>query len=114
MLIKFINKYLILYRYLKIITKYVKIYKLFKFINRETSDDELTQEIVLKIILIILIVIIYIVPSVIACEGCHPSKKKIILLNLGLGWTIIGWIFSVLWAFKINPENPTVKSGMQK
>lgn len=41
---------------------------------------------------------IYLVPTVIACVKHHPEKLTIILINIFLGWSMIGWVGSLIWA----------------
>lgn len=47
----------------------------------------------------ILAIIIYTIPTYIAFKHRHPSKIAILLLNVLLGWTILGYIISLVWAF---------------
>lgn len=48
------------------------------------------------VILIIGIVIVYLIPAIIA-QGKRNSVS-ILLLNLFLGWTFIGWVVALVWA----------------
>ena len=41
----------------------------------------------------------YLLPSICAFVRGHPSKAAILILNIFLGWTFIGWIVSLVWAF---------------
>lgn len=55
------------------------------------------------ILLVALIVFIagyiYFLPSVIAHKRNHHNRKAILVLNLFLGFTLIGWVVSLSWAF---------------
>ncbi|OOG53317.1 hypothetical protein B0E48_16680 [Rhodanobacter sp. C03] len=42
---------------------------------------------------------IYFIPSFVAYGREHPNETAIIVLNLFLGWTVIGWVGSLVWAF---------------
>lgn len=42
----------------------------------------------------------YLLPFSVALWRGHGDITKIFLLNLLLGWTIIGWVVSLLWALK--------------
>ncbi len=42
--------------------------------------------------------LLYFIPAIIARE--KADFKLIFLLNLFLGWTIIGWICALVWAFE--------------
>ena len=40
----------------------------------------------------------YFAPAVVAYWRRHPSAPAIMLLNLLLGWTGLGWIVALIWA----------------
>ncbi|HVO78972.1 MAG TPA: superinfection immunity protein [Candidatus Bathyarchaeia archaeon] len=44
------------------------------------------------------ILVLYPVPIFIAAVRKHNALLDIILTNLWLGWTIIGWVLSLMWA----------------
>jgi len=47
----------------------------------------------------------YFFPSIIAWRRGHHQTLAIFLLNLLLGWTLLGWIGALIWAATaINPE----------
>lgn len=46
--------------------------------------------------------LMYFLPSVVANSRNHKNKPAIIVLNLFLGWTMIGWIAAMIWAFTDN------------
>jgi len=41
---------------------------------------------------------IYFAPSIIAYNNKKKNKQAILMLNLFLGWTILGWIIALVWA----------------
>lgn len=43
--------------------------------------------------------VLYFLPTIIAAYKKHPSILWIFLINLFFGWTFIGWLIPVLWAF---------------
>jgi hypothetical protein len=51
-----------------------------------------------EIILITFVLVIYFLPSLIALLRRHKNMLAIFLLNLFLGWTIIGWVSSLVWS----------------
>jgi hypothetical protein len=51
-----------------------------------------------NIIMLILVVVIYMLPTLIAFGREHPRRHDIIVVNILLGWTLIGWIAVFLWA----------------
>ena len=51
----------------------------------------------------------YIFPSLLAVHENHPHARAVAMVNLLLGWTIVGWLVSLFWvlsstpATKVNP-----------
>lgn len=41
---------------------------------------------------------LYFLPTLMAL-GRHPSAGGILVLNLFLGWTLLGWVVALAWAF---------------
>jgi len=57
--------------------------------------------------------ILYFVPAVIAAHRHHPQQGPIIIVDIFLGWTLIGWVVALAWAcssFTIDPLAPPKKS----
>ncbi len=50
------------------------------------------------LILFALFLIVYFLPSFIAFSRKCPSALAITALNLFLGWTLLGWVASLVWA----------------
>ena len=42
--------------------------------------------------------IVYFIPSVVAYHRGHTSATGIMLLNIFLGWTVLGWIGALVWS----------------
>lgn len=42
----------------------------------------------------------YLLPFSVALWRNHPVLMKIFLVNLILGWTIIGWVVALVWALR--------------
>ena len=42
---------------------------------------------------------LYFLPSIVAFRRGHPSKAAVLILNIFLGWTFLGWVVSLVWAF---------------
>ena len=53
--------------------------------------------------LIVMVLLAYLVPSVIAGARHHHQTGAILVLNLLLGWTLLGWIAALVWAFTATP-----------
>lgn len=50
------------------------------------------------ILILLVIVVLYMLPSLIAFGREHPLRQDITLVNIVVGWTLIGWIAVFLWA----------------
>ena len=42
----------------------------------------------------------YCIPTFIALGRGHPNCVPILIVNLSLGWTVIGWVGALFWALK--------------
>lgn len=47
---------------------------------------------------IVVALVLYLVPTFVAYSRKHKSADAIFILNLLLGWTLLGWIIAVVWA----------------
>ena len=45
-----------------------------------------------------LLILIYFVPAIVAICKSKKQKTAIIILNIFLGWTFIGWVVALVWA----------------
>jgi hypothetical protein len=44
--------------------------------------------------------VMYFLPSIIALARSKRAVGAILVLNLLLGWTLIGWVIALVWALK--------------
>jgi len=44
----------------------------------------------------------YFLPAIIADKRAHRNHKAISALNLLLGWSVLGWIISLVWSLTDN------------
>jgi len=58
--------------------------------------------IIIPILLTLLGIVLYCLPSIIAKIRNHNNLSAVILVNLLLGWSILGWIISLIWSFTDN------------
>ncbi|KAK48178.1 membrane protein [Caballeronia jiangsuensis] len=49
-----------------------------------------------------LMLVLFVVPLIIAMCRKHRNTAPIILVNLLLGWTVLGWLVALIWAFTDN------------
>jgi len=61
---------------------------------------------VLAIVGLLLAAIVYVLPSIIAARRNHHQSTAICVLNLLLGWTLLGWAAAMVWACTATPGRP--------
>lgn len=54
--------------------------------------------------LVFLILIFYFLPSFVATGRKHPNGAAITVLNLFLGWTLLGWVVALIWSVTAQPD----------
>jgi len=55
--------------------------------------------IVVTVIVLLLAVILYFLPVIVAYKRQHPYIIFILLLDLFLGWSLLGWAVAMVWSF---------------
>jgi uncharacterized membrane protein YqaE (UPF0057 family) len=48
---------------------------------------------------LLMLAAVYIIPTVVALVKGHKNTAAIFIVNLFLGWTVLGWVVSLAWAF---------------
>ncbi|HVO92518.1 MAG TPA: superinfection immunity protein [Terriglobales bacterium] len=64
-----------------------------------TPDDNTQGWAILTIVLVL-----YFLPALTASQRRHRNRHAIGIMNLFLGWTLLGWIGALIWAFTANTE----------
>ena len=66
---------------------------------------------ILGLVVFAVLVVLYFLPAIIASKRNHSNVASISILNLFLGWTFLGWIGALVWAFSDNTrERETVSN----
>lgn len=52
----------------------------------------------MSVFLLIFLLIVYFLPSIVAGTRKKRNANAITVLNLFLGWTLIGWVIALVWA----------------
>ena len=60
------------------------------------------------ILMLLVIILIYMLPTLIAFGREHPLRQEVLVLNLLLGWTLIGWVGVFLWASLARTEDQAI------
>ena len=59
-------------------------------------------------VFVIFFIIIYFLPSIFASARGHHNSTALMLANLFLGWTFIGWVACLIWAFTNKSDETTI------
>ena len=51
----------------------------------------------MEMVLLLVAVGLYFLPTFVAVNG-HPHALAVFVLNLLLGWTLLGWVVALVWA----------------
>jgi hypothetical protein len=58
---------------------------------------------------LIFLALVYALPALVAWQRQHHSTAGIVVLNLFLGWTLLGWVLALVWACSaVWPQHGTV------
>ena len=58
------------------------------------------------VLVVLLGVALYFLPSLIALEQRKRNGTAIFVLNLFLGWTLIGWVVALVWSVTKDAQPP--------
>ena len=56
-------------------------------------------------------VALYVSPWLVALKRSHPKAAAIGVLNLFAGWTVIGWVGALTWAYTVKSEKPVTPAA---
>lgn len=60
--------------------------------------------ILLLLLILAVLPLLYLLPAMVAVQRRKQNALSIFLVNLYLGWTIIGWIAAIVWACSVDRE----------
>lgn len=55
---------------------------------------------------IALLLMLYFIPAIVAGCRYHRQTMAIFVLNLFLGWTLVGWVGALVWACTSDVKSP--------
>ena len=64
-------------------------------------------------LIIIPLIVVYLLPTIIVLIRKNVNKSMVILLNVFLGWTLVGWIISLILSLQNQQKNPDAKDTLQ-
>jgi Superinfection immunity protein len=62
------------------------------------------MDVVAGLLLLGVIVLVYFLPAVVASRRQVPNAGSVFVLNLFLGWTLIGWVVALAMACRTVPQ----------
>ncbi|MBU2840299.1 superinfection immunity protein [Acidithiobacillus thiooxidans] len=51
---------------------------------------------------------IYFIPTIIAIRRKKSNLAAIMVLNIFLGWSLVGWVISLVWALSMDAQPQTI------
>lgn len=55
-------------------------------------------------LILLVLLVFYFLPAIVASYRRHRERLSIFMLNLFLGWSLIGWVLALVWACTSNRE----------
>ena len=52
----------------------------------------------------VFLLVLYFLPSAVAVLNKHKQINPIMIINLLLGWTILGWVIALAWSVSNNKD----------
>ena len=62
----------------------------------------------ISFLFVIFLIGLYFLPWIIAILRNHHNRQAIVVTNLLLGWTLIGWLACLIWSFTNRPSEKTI------
>lgn len=59
----------------------------------------------------IVLLIVYFIPALNAYSKRHRSRAMILVVNLMLGWTLLGWLVALAWSASSARDDPAPPTG---
>jgi hypothetical protein len=56
----------------------------------------------MELLVFLALIVIYFVPTIVAGRRQHNSWWAIALVNIALGWTLLGWFIAMVWSLTGN------------
>lgn len=48
--------------------------------------------------------VVYLIPSIVAALRGHRNLLPVMVVNVLLGWTLVGWVVAMVWSLLARPE----------
>lgn len=70
--------------------------------RQKAERTESIMKVIFSILIFVIIaacITLYFLPAIVANKRKHQNAQAILVLNLFLGWSLIGWVISLVWAY---------------
>lgn len=58
-----------------------------------------------------ILALVYFLPTLAAYQRRHRNRDPVFIVNLFFGWTFIGWVIALAWAFTDNTHPKPIRDG---
>ncbi len=72
-------------------------------ITEQTAAIGEQGDMILALVSMVAMIVLYFLPGIIAIRRKHHNDTAILVLNLLLGWTVLGWIAALIWSLTSPP-----------
>ncbi len=55
---------------------------------------------------LLVLLVLYFAPAVVAYHRQKRNRFAILVLDTCLGWTLVGWVVALVWAFTVDDRRP--------
>lgn len=59
---------------------------------------------IVGLLLLCLLLVLYFVPAAIAYARDHRNFAGVLLLNIFLGWTLVGYVMALIWSLWVSKD----------
>jgi Superinfection immunity protein len=66
------------------------------------------------IVFLLVVALLYFIPTILAKGRNHHNAGAVFVINLLLGWTLVGWAVALAWAFTTPPPAQPTTVYIQK
>jgi hypothetical protein len=60
--------------------------------------------ILLVVLVLAVLPLLYLLPTIVALQRRKQNALSILMVNLYLGWTLIGWVAAIAWAYSVDRD----------
>jgi len=66
------------------------------------------MDVLVFVIMLVISFLIYFLPSFVASSKKHNNFTGVLLLNIFLGWTFLGWVAALVWSVQTQDKQKVV------